>query len=202
MNTSNQPASKTKSRTYLLALFAVFFGPLFFAMWLFFVPNSWLNSGTQNHGTLIQPAIPLDDFRITNNNGDTWDKTTFMGKWTLLYIGEEVCDLYCEASLFKMRQVRLTLGRDSQRVARIFMGIENKSDKQNSKEILKNYSKMQTDWFKQSDVYEAISNYKFELNHIYLIDPLGNLMMRYTKDATSKGIKKDLKRLLKVSKIG
>ena len=194
--------SKTKSRVYLILIFAVFFGPLLYATWLFFVPNTWLNSHTQNHGTLILPVLPLDDFKIINKSGDTWDKKTFMDKWTLLYIGEETCDLYCEASLFKMRQVRLTLGRDSERVARIFIGIDNNKIKHNINEILKNYSQMQTSWFNSADVHDALSSYKLEKNHIYLIDPLGNLMMRYTKDATSKGMKKDLKRLLKVSKIG
>ncbi len=193
---------KTKSRVYLILIFTVFFGPLLFATWLFFVPNTWLNSRTQNHGTLVQPVLPLDGFKIINKNGETWDKTTFMNKWTLVYIGEETCDLYCEASLFKMRQVRLTLGRDSKRVARKFIVIDNNGDKNNINEILKNYSQMQSSWFNSSDVQNALSNYKLEKNHIYLIDPLGNLMMRYTKDATSKGMKKDLKRLLKVSKIG
>ena len=64
--------NKTKSRSYLISLFAVFFGPLFFAMWLFYVPNSWLNSST-NHGTLIQPAQPLDEFMMSSLDGGTWE---------------------------------------------------------------------------------------------------------------------------------
>ena len=51
--------NKIKSKSYLIGLFVVFFGPLFFAMWLFYVPNSWLSSRTQNHGTLIEPAHTL-----------------------------------------------------------------------------------------------------------------------------------------------
>ena len=200
MNTEHK--AKTKSRSYMLALFAVFFGPLFFAMWLFYVPNSWLNASTQNHGTLIQPAKPLDAFSISNASGDTWDKSQLMGKWTLLYVGDEECDLYCEASLFKMRQVRLTLGRDSQRVERKYIGIDKQKNKNTIEGILNNYPSMQVRWFEQEKIQQSLTNFNLEKNHIYLIDPLGNLMMRYTIDATSKGMKKDLKRLLKVSKIG
>ena len=193
---------KTKSRMFLIGVFAVFFGPLLIATWLFYVPNSWMSSKTQNHGELIHPAIPLDDFTHTSINGDTWGKPQFMGKWTLLYIGDESCDLYCEASLFKMRQVRLTLGRDSQRVQRKYLGIDNEKNKQNINEIMKAYPHMQVNWFKLSGIKNSLSLFKLQKNFIYLIDPLGNLMMQYSQDATSKGIQKDLKRLLKFSKIG
>ena len=193
---------KTKSRMFLIGVFAVFFGPLLIATWLFYVPNSWMSSKTQNHGELIQPAIPLDDFTLTSIIGDTWGKPQFMGKWTLLYIGDESCDLYCEASLFKMRQVRLTLGRDSQRVQRKYLGIDNEKNKQNINEIMKAYPHMQVNWFKLSGIKNSLSLFKLQKNFIYLIDPLGNLMMQYSQDATSKGIQKDLKRLLKFSKIG
>ena len=193
---------KTQSRSYLIGIFIVFFGPLFFAMWLFYVPNSWLSSRTQNHGTLIQPVKPLDDLTLVASGGEIWDKQQFMGKWTLLYVGDEICDLYCEASLFKMRQVRLTLGRDSQRVQRKYLGIDQEKNKQQINSIFKRYPNMQVNWFMLDKVLNVLSLYDLQKNSIYLIDPLGNLMMQYTKDATSKGMKKDLKRLLKVSKIG
>ena len=193
---------KTKSRAYLVAIFAVFFGPLLFATWLFYVPNSWMNSKTQNYGTLINPVRPLDDFKITAINGDIWDKQHFLGKWTFLYIGDEHCDLYCEASLFKMRQVRLTLGRDRQRVQRKYLGIDNEKDKQSINDIIKRYPDMQVSWFKFDKTPNSLSIFELQKNVVYLIDPLGNLMMQYFHDATSKGMKNDLKRLLKVSKIG
>lgn len=184
-------------------MFAVFFGPLFFAMWLFYVPNSWLNSSTQNHGTLIQPAQPLNEFELSDIDGNAWNHEQFTGKWTLLYIGDETCDLYCEASLFKMRQVRLTLGRDSERVQRKYLGLNKNQKAQAIKEIFSKFPRMQVGWFDKSEVDNALPQFKvFPIHQVYVIDPLGNLMMWYSKDATSKGMKKDLKRLLKVSKIG
>lgn len=191
------------SRAYLLALFAVFFAPLLVALWLYFGTNSWLIPRPQSHGMLIQPPRPLDEFSIISSNGIKWEQQQFLGKWTLLYLGDQSCDLYCEASLFKMRQVRLSLGRDSQRIQRKFLGKNNNSDLENMDVIFDNYPNMQVVWFDHTQIDIHIPQLKdLAVHEIYLIDPLGNLMMSYSKHATAKGIKKDLKRLLKVSKIG
>ncbi len=191
------------SRVYILALFAVFFAPLLFAVWLYFGANSWLTLETQNHGVLIQPPRPLNEFSVISLNGAKWEQEQFIGKWTLLYLGNQSCDLYCEASLFKMRQVRLSLGRDRQRIQRKFIGVSNHSYTENLNSIFENYPDMQIAWFDQSQFHIHLPQFKGLDEHlIYLIDPLGNLMMCYSKHATAKGIKKDLKRLLKVSKIG
>ena len=62
---------------------------------------------------------------------------------------------------------------------------------------------MHVDWFEPSEVKKTIPYVnELKIHQIYLIDPLGNVMMSYPKDATAKGMQKDLKRLLKVSKIG
>jgi cytochrome oxidase Cu insertion factor (SCO1/SenC/PrrC family) len=194
---------RSKSRIYFIALFAVFFGPLLFAMWLFYVPNSWINTATQNHGTLVQPVQPLGEFTLNSINGGTWSYQDFLGKWTLLYIGDERCDLYCEANLFKMRQVRLTLGRDSQRVQRKYLGIYKHKSTQAVTQIFAKYPQMQAAWFDLSKINEKLPQFnELSLHQVYLVDPLGNIMMWYPKEATSKGMKKDLKRLLKVSRIG
>ncbi len=194
---------KTLSRSYLIAMFAVFFAPLLFAMWLYFGPNTWLNKTTQNHGVLIQPIQPMGEFSLASITGENWQQDDFLGKWTLLYLGNEQCDLYCEASLFKMRQVRLTLGRERKRVQRKYLGIHTDADKKNLNEILTRYPEMQVNWFEQKTLDVSLPQLKdLETQQIYVIDPLGNLMMLYKKDAKAKGMKKDLKRLLKVSKIG
>ena len=191
------------SRAYLLALFSVFFAPLLFALWLYFGTNSWLTPGSQSHGVLIQPPRPLNEFDITSFNGTTWSHDQFSKRWTLVYLGDESCDLYCEASLFKMRQVRLSLGHDSYRIQRKFLGISNHSNTKNLSPIFKKYPDMQVAWFDRSQFHIHLPQFKgLAVHEIYLIDPLGNLMMSYSKYASAKGIKKDLKRLLKVSKIG
>ena len=195
--------TKSISRLYLLGLFAVFFVPMFVAMWMYFGAGSWFTMKSQNHGVLIQPPRPLNEFSLSSNNAVTWTHEEFLGKWTLLYLGDAVCDLYCEASLFKMRQVQLTLGQDSQRVQRKFLGLEKHLNSTNLKEIFKNYPNLQNAWFDPALFRIHLPQFNdLDAHSIYIIDPLGNVMMCYSKFATSNGMKKDLKRLLKVSRIG
>ncbi len=187
----------------MLGLFALFFLPLLVAMWMYFGPNTWLTSKTRNHGDLIQPPRPLDEFNLKSFDESVWTQKTFMGKWTLLYLGDTHCDLYCEASLFKMRQVQKSLGRDSQRVQRKYLGLGRFTNKGDIQEIFMRYPDMQIKWFDQTEFSLHLPQFKDLNEHaIYVIDPHGNLMMHYSENATSKGIKKDLKRLLKVSRIG
>ena len=194
---------KSLSRIYLLALFAIFFVPLFFALWLYFGPNAWLNSSVKSYGELLQPIRSLESFQLTSLDGRKWNQDDLFKKWTLLYLGDAKCDLYCEASLFKMRQVRLTLGRDSQRVQRIYLGIGNLSNAANLDQVLSKYPDLQVVWFTQEQLYNQLPQIKdLVLHEIFVIDPLGNLILRYSKHATAKGMQKDLKRLLKLSKIG
>ena len=199
MNIKKQSLSKV----YLAALFVVFFAPLLFAVWLYFGPNTWLNSSAQNHGELFQPIRSLENFQLDSLDGNKWSRDNLFQKWTLLYLGDAGCDLYCEASLFKMRQVRLTLGRDSQRVQRIYLGIGNLSNAANLDQVLSKYPDLQVVWFTQEQLYNQLPQIKdLVLHEIFVIDPLGNLILRYSKHATAKGMQKDLKRLLKLSKIG
>ena len=194
---------QTKSRAYIIALFVVFFAPLLFAMWMFNSSNHSFVIKTQNHGDLIQPPRPLGEFVLTSNKRNAWTHDQVKGKWTLLYLGNETCDLYCEASLFKMRQVRLSLGHDSRRIHRIYLVMTKHDDNVKEKLVFDKYANMQFAFINRSQFYSQLPQFKDQNeNKIYLIDPMGNLMMSYSKNATSKGMKSDLKRLLKVSKIG
>ncbi len=194
---------QTLNRLYLLALFGVFFVPMLVAMWMYFGAGSWLTTQKQNHGVLIQPPRPLNEFSLTADNATTWTQEKFLDKWTLLYLSDGSCDLYCEASLFKMRQVQLSLGRDGSRIQRKYFSIGKNLNKKGLQEIFARYPNMQNAWFDPAVFRIQLPQFQDLHKHsIYIIDPLGNLMMVYSKHATSKGIKKDLKRLLKVSRIG
>lgn len=96
---------------------------------------------------LIQPRRPFEEFTITSVEGNTWTYEQFLGKWTPLYLGKERCDLFCEANLFKMRQIRLALGRDSVRIQRKYLGISEYTDVDSFSEIFGNYPDMQVAWF-------------------------------------------------------
>ena len=193
-------------RLVLLSLIAVFSVPLLFALLIFYNPNVFSERSTFNYGQLIDPPIPLKQLRFQiltsmGKNRERADKL-FHGKWSLLYVGSGQCDLRCEANLFKMRQIRLRIGKDITRLQYLFL-LSTKDPVTDLKRVRKDHPSMiithlndvQLQSFQQlsSDIPE---------HGIYLVDPLENLMMYYPTDANAKGMLKDINHLLKVSHIG
>ncbi len=187
------------SRLKLAALILVFFGPLLLAMLIYFNPLWFTVSGGDSHGELITPAQPLATFEGVSFAGRALPNSLLSGKWTLLYWNGADCDLACEADLFKMRQVRLSLSKDIERVQPVYLASAPATDSR-LEQLLARHPRLIKAYPKPGAFLEQIG--ARSKKNIYVVDPLGNLMMRYSATATSKGMLKDLKRLLRVSRIG
>ena len=199
---SSKP-SKLKSRVTMLALFMVFFGPIFLAMFLYSNLNIWSPAETMNHGKLILPTAPLEYLELTeNDSGEPVTLATIKDQWTLIYVGKGDCDVDCQANLIKVRQLRILLGRELDRVQYLFLALD-ESARDSANKLGQEHPRMM-----RAHVNAGMSDKQssaFGDNPVgvfYLIDPLGNLVLRYNKDYEAKGMLKDLRRLLKVSKIG
>jgi hypothetical protein len=175
-----------KNKLSFFALLFLFFGPLLAAWYLYSTGGSF-SKKTVNNGTLIQPALALA--QVTTGQ-QFQDKAK--GKWLVVYITAQPCETECQQVLYKMRQVRLTLGKDQQRVQRVLLTSPKLSPEQLPKEFAGT-------WLWQMDVDK---NKLLPQDHIYLVDPLGNIFMQYPQDVTPRALKDDLVRLLKVSRIG
>lgn len=193
--------SRMRSRLIFLGILAVFFGPMFLA-YVLFADSGWKPAGFTNHGELISPVRPLGETPLLAADGRTLDAGFWRGRWTLVYIGTGTCDIFCETSLFKMRQARLTLGRDIDRVQRLYLLTDTALDA-NAKQLLAEHQGMVLAT-QRGAILRRLSTVFGEdaQGKLFVIDPAGNLMMRYDDDSTTRGIHKDLKRLLKVSAIG
>ncbi len=190
----------TGSKLKLLALILVFFGPLFLAMMLYFNPHWFTLPGGRSHGELITPAQPLAALEAVSGKGQALPSDLLIGKWTLLYWNGGDCNLRCEADLFKMRQVRLSLGKNVKRAQTVYLTSEPTIDN-HLERLLYRHPQLLTAHLRPENAFAGqISAYP--KNSIYLVDPLGNLMMRYSNSAMSKGILRDLEKLLRVSGIG
>ncbi len=202
MSEQKPQTSVSSSRKTMLLLMAVFIGPLLLAWFLFANHDNLPIPGAKTHGQLVHPARPFDDFTLQGLDDTPYTLADLQGSWTLLYLGSSECDLYCQASLFKMRQVRLRLGREMSRVQRLYLLTDNR-DLDTLQELLGEHRGMRAAVL-DGDGATIVNKTFGELpkGHIYMVDPLGNLMMQYPPDATSRGILKDIKRVLKVSKIG
>ena len=189
-----------QSRLKLVGLFLVFFGPLFIAMILYFNEEFHTDLST-NHGKLLEPIKSLP-------NLEAWDiqkqaplpPILLSSKWTLLYWGHNTCDLHCEADLFKLRQVRLSLGKDMGRLQTLYLSKAGQTDVTLLR-LLKRNPALLVAQLKQNSPF-AVEINAFVPQQIFIIDTHGNWVLKYTQEATAKEILKDLKHLLKVSRIG
>jgi cytochrome oxidase Cu insertion factor (SCO1/SenC/PrrC family) len=121
------------------------------------------------------------------------------GKWVLLSVDGGACDEYCQRKLYVLRQLRLTQGKDMERIERAWLVDD---DAPTGPAVLDEYKGTARIPARGSALLGALPSAGSLRDHVYIVDPLGNLIMRYPRDADPNGMKKDLARLLRASRIG
>ena len=192
-------------RLTLILLVMVFLAPLIAAWWLH-SGVQWRPAGTINHGVLVTPPRRLDtNYQLVTPAGAPLRSNYLQGKWTLVYSGGPGCDTVCAENFYKMRQVYLAQGKNMRRVQRLFMLV---SPQGTLPDAVHEYPEMDVARLPPSAQEALLAPFlidaaePLEAGRVYLVDPLGNLMMYYYPDAEPTGMLKDLRRLLKVSSIG
>jgi hypothetical protein len=160
-------------------------------------------SGRTNYGALIEPQRPLPALSLRRLDGTAVEAASLRGSWLMVQVDGGECGAACQKKLWQMRQVRLTTGKDADRVQRVWLIVD---DAPLATAVIREYDGtlfLRT----RADEVAAFLPLPAEpaarlVDHIWLIDPLGNLMMRWPKDADPNRMKKDLIKLLKASGIG
>ncbi len=198
----NEPAPRSRAQIWILV--GVFFVPLALAFLLYYGAGGWRPPGSTNHGELISPPRPLPSVALPTLSGPSLPADAWHGKWTLLYVGDGRCDGPCRAALVLMRQTRLALNADMSRVQRIFLATGNCCDRDYLDEQHPGLLVALADNPAGESVLTTIPDAQpGAQGSIYIVDPLGNLMMRHAPAAPpAKGLLEDLRRLLKLSHIG
>jgi cytochrome oxidase Cu insertion factor (SCO1/SenC/PrrC family) len=192
-DTIASPPSK-HSKLILLLILLVIIGPMLFA-WVLVKRAEKHEFKQSNHGDLI-PSPP--------NAAPILGKQ-FLGKWWLVYVGPQKCYEECQSTLYNLRQLQVALGKDSSRVERLFIAHPDCPSALCEVFLTENYPDLLRVKLKPLDfdkLFFVSSPERETLGEIYIIDPHGNVMMHYSPDIEPKGILSDLKRLLRVSKIG
>ncbi len=182
-------------RVQLFLISLVFFGPLILATWLYFSGEGFRPQGKANHGHLLEPMINISEALLDasiNQHGQ--------GRWLLVYSNLGICDEPCEYSLVTLRQSRLMLGKDMDRVVRVFLHGESVPDTvlladQHAGLISQSDSHLSGLLEEQRPAELAAGGY-------FLIDPLGNLVMYFRRDLDPQDMVEDIERLLELSRIG
>jgi hypothetical protein len=190
---SNDAPPQSRKTLWLVA--AVCIAPFIasYTAYYFYQPE-----GRVNYGELMaDKQLPAAALKLTD--GKAFALSQLRGKWLFVTVDDAACDAYCEKKLWQIRQVRKTQGKYPERIERVWLVTGGGQPAPRLRE------EFEGTWLVDaagSTVLEALPHAGARTDHIYLVDPLGNLVLRYPRDADPSRMRKDLERLLKISRIG
>ncbi len=176
----------TKGRVILVAIIAFFALPALLAKTV--LTNHWYQSGVTNKGVLIEPRITLSSLGL--------ESITQQKLWRVGYVVPEQCDQQCQQHIYMLMQSHTALGKEQGRVEPILL-LEPQSDIQSVEHLT----------VEKLTVNQAFMS-AIESSEIVIVDPLGQLVMHYPKAepsqlvVQSKSVLADLRKLLKLSRVG
>jgi len=208
-NSQQQKRQQRRGRWKLLMVLAVCAAPLMFSYLTYYVIKP---AGRTNFGTLIDPrAHPMPPLQATTLDAKPATLAAWKGKWIMLKVGPSACTKDCLEQMFALQQVRSMQGKDMKRIERVWLLLDDapldsallgQLDEVN---LLRAPAQLVGAWLPVEPGARAEES-------IFLIDPLGNLMMRFPKVPSEASeeqkvahyakIKKDIAKLLKASAIG
>lgn len=186
---------RKSARLHLVLIAAVFFGPLLIAAWMYYGGYFAESLGRSNHGALLEPVISLVDQVPDSLLHDIGD-----ANWLLLYANGAACADECETALYTIRQARKMLGKEMDRVVRVFLHGTTLPD---TVFLAAEHPDLTT--IEDASLSGLLENKRppdLPAGGYYLIDPLGNLVLYFRPDIEPSDMVDDIKRLLKLSRIG
>jgi cytochrome oxidase Cu insertion factor (SCO1/SenC/PrrC family) len=207
MNTPIADTQRQRGRRQLILLASLFFVPLLVAFWLYYGDSGWRPAGGTNKGDLINPAVPLPAVVLATPDGTRTPANFLQGKWTIAYLGDGACDERCHQALYLSRQTWIALNKDMDRVQRVFLATGPRVDTQFIATehgdllvaILGGDASSKTLLAKFPAIDGVVPT---TAGRLYLVDPLGNLMLSYSAAVPDKALLTDVKKLLRLSHIG
>lgn len=160
---------------------------------------AWPPRGRVNHGELLTP-VPLPATPLAGvADRSAYDATQLRGRWTLVYAGPGHCPATCERALYAARQARLAQGKEMGRVERLWLVTDAETPRPALLEPHRGLQLARADSGWLGALPDSAGG-----EHLFLVDPLGNAMMRFDADAVAeiRGLVRDLGRLLKYSALG
>ena len=198
---SGTTANRTRNRITLLLLLAVFVGPLGYAVWVYNTMDQ--PARMKNHGTLVQPPRPLPVDLTLVESGEIPLKDAFTGKWTLVVVGGTECGGPCRLALYKSRQSRLAQGEAVRRVQRIYLLLAD-APGDTLERLRADHPDLRILQVPVPERARIVTLFEDDGSggSVYVVDPLGNYMMRFDGAFEAKGLAQDLRLLLRASQIG
>jgi len=173
-----------RNRRLLLAMFAIAFLTLGTSYLLFYSAREGGVWGTTNKGAFVDPPVSLAELGLNQPDGT---RLTEGGTWWLWVVSEQACGDECTHAVHQLRQLHILLNKDSDRVQRALVTAPDRAP-----ELLVDYP----------GVTHLTGPLGLLQEGIYIVDPIGNLVLHYPLRDAGKPVLTDLKKLLKLSQIG
>tara|TARA_B110000003_G_scaffold216452_1_gene215874 strand:- start:137 stop:718 length:582 start_codon:yes stop_codon:yes gene_type:complete len=187
--------NQSKGRLSLIGIALMFFVPIFLSWYLVFFSDYKDGIKTVNNGELVSPIVNLGPINMRSFSDDkvySHDRT-----WILAFLIKDECKDLCQEKLYQIRQIRLALGKDQDKLERLVLA-KAKLDWDSYKNKYPGQKYIDISMAKFESIINVFkSNPELKGNSIYLIDPYGNLMMQYKNGAEPTGIIKDIERLIR-----
>lgn len=210
------------SKLKLTLLLSGFLVPLVLATWYFSVVSTDSVSATSNKGVLVSPLLDLPTLALVDEAGapayQTFEELTAgvdpddydPRPWQLLFLSTADCDAACVERLYFLRQMHIRLNRESERVQRVFVLVDD-ADATLSQELRDTFAAQQPDMrivrgnpaSLQGQLQPSAGERDPVAEHfIYVADPVGNIMLYFTPENTLEEILDDIDKLLDQSSLG
>jgi cytochrome oxidase Cu insertion factor (SCO1/SenC/PrrC family) len=188
---------KTLGRWKMLGILLVCATPVFLSYFMYYVVRP---DGRTNYGSLLNPIVDASKLNIKVDEKPT-TLAALKGKWLMVTVGPSSCDDACAERLYLARQVRETTGREKERIELVWVVTDSGKPLQKILDAYPTVKRVTAEVGAIGAVLPVEANSDV-VAHTYIVDPLGNVIMRFPAKPDPSKMKKDMSKLLRASRIG
>lgn len=185
-------------RIKMLAMLLICAAPVIASYLTYFVIRP---DGRTNYGALIQPTRSLPELTLPALDGAPVALRSLRGQWLLVVVGPAACDAGCERRLYAQRQLREMLGRERDRLDKLWLVTDDTAPKPALRDAVLAEPPVTVLRMPRAELARWLApepDRQLE-EHLYLIDPMGEWMMRFPVEFDPTRVKRDIDRLLRAS---
>ena len=185
-------------RWKMLAVLLVCASPVIASYFTYYVIRP---EGRRNHGELINLQRNLPSLEVSKLSGEKVSLTSLKGQWLLISVADAACDEACQKHLYFQRQLRESLGKEKDRIDWVWLAMGDAPVDDKLMPALSQATVLRVNQQSISEWLQPAAGRQLP-EHLYVIDPMGNWMMRFPPGidlASAAKAKKDLDRLLRAS---
>ncbi|CAI8866880.1 hypothetical protein [Pseudomonas sp. IT-P294] len=188
MSEAKTPVSRRKGRLQLLLILLGVIGPMILATGMYKL-QFWVPEGRSYHGELIGNGQSRADLGVQTQED----------RWQLLVTAPKECSVDCQQLVYLARQVQIGLGPEAGRASHALAAAQPLSSDYDAK-LTREYPQLQRYPLNLTDFHKTVGDQS--VPQLWIIDPHGNLVLRYDPTVKGKDLLNDLRHLLKLSNIG